>query len=289
MSIRNVAAAIFFFFLMYCSAAVAVEFSCTVLNQSGSCAPPVSDPWYCAGNSVNEGSSPECGTTSGTGHCTDHDEVRAVLTEKEAEYNHACSLSSELVPPYFAQQYYLGILDNLAIGISMDGYRPVSGDPCNHFTVGGTAHCSRFIHCPPGYQDETNVGTQVCFRPSAQGLPFDPDKNKGMCPASTGGAANTSHPINIGTGNKFLAETDVPRLSGGLEFRRFYNSTNTDSTTPLGKGWQHNYNLRLDVDENTGVQYDSVAVAIRSDGRVLRFLKLSSGSAGRRIPMSRTS
>ncbi|NLO59443.1 MAG: RHS repeat protein, partial [Synergistaceae bacterium] len=52
------------------------------------------------------------------------------------------------------------------------------------------------------------------------------------------------NPINLGTGNKFQAETDYQ--SGGadpLVFSRYYNST--DTTGPMG-GWRHTYSQRVD-------------------------------------------
>jgi RHS repeat-associated protein len=140
---------------------------------------------------------------------------------------------------------------------------------CFPIVVSGNAGCSRSVICPSGY----NFLSGVCFR-SPGAFPFDTSKNKGQCPAPTGGSTNTSHPINIGAGNKFLIEQDIPANSAGLQFQRAYNSLTPSSSTVLGTGWQHNYNLTLSVDVVIGSgQFSSVAAAFRSDGRIIKFVQ----------------
>jgi RHS repeat-associated protein len=94
-----------------------------------------------------------------------------------------------------------------------------------------------------------------------------------MCSAPTGGNACTPHPINIGTGNKFLSEVDIPATAGGLEFRRFYNSQDGGLSSGLSVAWRHNYSSRVEVSTATGDLFAAVAVVSRPDGRVVRFVQ----------------
>ncbi|MCL2611205.1 MAG: DUF4280 domain-containing protein, partial [Defluviitaleaceae bacterium] len=56
-------------------------------------------------------------------------------------------------------------------------------------------------------------------------------------------------PINTATGNFYYAKTDI-KISGKhpLEFKRFYNTIG-GTTSVLGRGWTHNYNIKL-IKEN---------------------------------------
>jgi RHS repeat-associated protein len=81
-------------------------------------------------------------------------------------------------------------------------------------------------------------------------------------------------------GNKYLREVDIPNTSSGLNFERSYNSTNAAPNTTMGAGWQHNWDLRLNVVpiDGTGNLFSGTASAHRSDGRVLIFTKASSSN-----------
>jgi RHS repeat-associated protein len=274
-----VATALAVYLLLHGSALFAVDFDCAIPN--GKCAAPEPDEWYCSGFATN--ASAICTQLRTGPHCTTYDEVRAQLTDSAFDYGQPliCSLTSSFTTPVVGETYYLGLLDGGQRNFIFHGTRRGITDPtCRDFDPGGgSVGCGRTIHCPKGYPLASDGAKNVCFRPDNM-PPEDEGKNKGTCPTLTGGSAFTKHPINIGTGNKVLAETDVPAFSRGLTFKRVYNSVLAEDATPIGKGWQHNYAVRLRVDVNTqpSPDYYSVAAAIRDDGRIIRFIKLSSTS-----------
>ena len=71
-----------------------------------------------------------------------------------------------------------------------------------------------------------------------------------------------ANPINAGTGNKFLQQTDFAS-SGLLRFSRYYNSTL--------KTWMHSYQMRIST-------IDRVAYVLRPDGKMFRFFGDGSGN-----------
>lgn len=60
--------------------------------------------------------------------------------------------------------------------------------------------------------------------------------------------------VNLSTGNFILEETDlaVPSTGPALELTRFYNSADTYEG-PLGKGWTHNYNTHLTINNDQSI------------------------------------
>ena len=73
------------------------------------------------------------------------------------------------------------------------------------------------------------------------------------------------NPCNATTGNKYQHETDY---SGGvLTWSRHYNSGAADLDGPLGFGWSHSANPRLDIED-----VDNLAMR-RGSGQVLRFTR----------------
>ncbi|MBI3728890.1 MAG: RHS repeat protein [Burkholderiales bacterium] len=106
------------------------------------------------------------------------------------------------------------------------------------------------------------AGTQ-CFLP--------PEKDK-KCPC-------VGNPINFSTGNKHQVESDLPPLTGELEFYRTYNSefpspnlrnSSVVVATP-GYGWQHNFHRSIVLQKAA-----QVATISRRDGSVYAFT-LSNG------------
>lgn len=86
------------------------------------------------------------------------------------------------------------------------------------------------------------------------------------CPAPLG----TKNPINLGTGNKYFQEDDFVfnTVSGNFSFTRSYNSQATFDG-PLGYGWTHTYNLKLEV-------LDGITLRImKGDGGYTDFKKAS--------------
>ncbi|MFA6424700.1 MAG: SUMF1/EgtB/PvdO family nonheme iron enzyme [Phycisphaerae bacterium] len=64
-------------------------------------------------------------------------------------------------------------------------------------------------------------------------------------------SGNSADPVNTATGNFIHEETDltIQTRTSSLEFRRFYNSKDT-RTTSLGQGWTHSYYIMLAKDAN---------------------------------------
>ncbi len=78
------------------------------------------------------------------------------------------------------------------------------------------------------------------------------------------------NPINIGTANKFQAETDyASRASGDVAFNRYYNSQD-DTEGPLGIAWRHGYERRLNISS------DEIKT-VRPDGRIYTFTPKDGG------------
>lgn len=260
--------------VLFCAATIAsaVEFPCTIPAGTGWCTPPIPDPWTCSGITINSG------TSCSPGRCDTDVEVRDLLTAMEADYYNACWATPEWSESgYFSTTYSLGVLSSHArhFSIDMTYDDPGSGAPCavNWDGDGGTAACNRFIRCPGGYSAQSNV----CFRSGSTPL-LDPFKNLGSCPSPTGGGPSTPMPISIGTGNKWLVESDFTGTLG-MELRRSYNSMGTALDSGFGKGWQHNYAMRLDVESViTAGPLAALATAVRADGRVIRFGRSSAGS-----------
>ncbi|WP_304006325.1 DUF6531 domain-containing protein, partial [Methyloversatilis discipulorum] len=109
------------------------------------------------------------------------------------------------------------------------------------------------------------------------GYPFQIHASAYQSKASGGMCPSTSHPIGLGSGNKYLSESDVS--SGSLGFVRSYNSLSiqagyselvTGSSTgvmPLGVGWSVEYQQQIRTSPSSG----STAWAVRPSGRVFTF------------------
>jgi len=191
--------------------------TCTVNGQVGYCvAPDDSHPWYCSGSTTDAFSNPECVQRSVPptgGDCAEASQAASVLAAKEGP---TCGGWHFSAPP--ADLYVLGIKSNESQSII-----------CNNSNVGGNVGCNRLIQCPFGYVDLTDwtSGEERCF---ASAPPEDPDKNKGCC---GNGGPSTGWPIFIGTGNKFLTETDIVATAGGLEFRRSWMAESRARLGPI--------------------------------------------------------
>ena len=256
----------------------AFELNCTVNGQSGGCAPYVPGEWWCgAYDFVLGDATPVCGYEgTGNGHCPVDSQATSAITTIDLTRDHACSASWSWEGGITNLQYDHGMLDYFQhyFDISLMDSHFHDGQCVDPNNFHGITSCERDVLCPAGYtnQLDINSGVSYCFR--AQPAP-DPNKNKGCC--NNGGTSpSTAYPISIGTGNKFLSETDIAAIAGGLEFRRSYNSLNPSASTVIGTGWQHNYNLSLDVETNLTVgDFTGVALATRGDGRVLKFSQVT--------------
>ncbi|MEZ5541092.1 MAG: phospholipase A2 [Pseudomonadota bacterium] len=95
--------------------------------------------------------------------------------------------------------------------------------------------------CPDGNTVATDPDGQLaCVEPPAQ--PWDDDKNLGMACA---GHTLAGNPVNIATGNKVHAETDVGGGQSRLRFQRFYNSLYRQDVG-LGNGWSSTWHRRIE-------------------------------------------
>lgn len=99
------------------------------------------------------------------------------------------------------------------------------------------------------------VGYNLGFRVVAEVVVVGPS---GSLPSSTCQVGNqddrsgtNADPVNTATGNFIHEETDltIPTRTTPLEFKRFYNSKDT-RTTSLGQGWIHFYYILLAKDTN---------------------------------------
>ncbi|MEL0585312.1 MAG: DUF6531 domain-containing protein [Candidatus Thiodiazotropha sp. (ex. Lucinoma kazani)] len=113
----------------------------------------------------------------------------------------------------------------------------------------------------PSIGDGDDQGTPPCDNTATE-----VDETASPTAQSSGiASSHTGNPIHVVTGNKYQQEVDLTPLPGalGLLFKRHYNSHN-DESGPLGHGWSHSYDLRL--------QADGEAYRLhQSDGRVIHF------------------
>jgi YD repeat-containing protein len=91
--------------------------------------------------------------------------------------------------------------------------------------------------------------------------------SKHNCPNCT----NAGSPINVATGNTFIAETDVkiPGLGGGLTLVRTWNSrlrASLSSMGMFGPNWRSTYEEHIYVDDDNTIGY------ARADGTVWNFV-----------------
>ncbi|RLB40220.1 MAG: hypothetical protein DRH20_01850 [Deltaproteobacteria bacterium] len=90
------------------------------------------------------------------------------------------------------------------------------------------------------------------------------DRNKGA-PIPE---ASEAEPVNIINGNMYIIKTDLTTFSPGIPFvfTRAYNSVE-EADGPLGRGWTHNFNIRMFVPQDGY----SPAIINDKDGRVIIF------------------
>ena len=128
-----------------------------------------------------------------------------------------------------------------------------------------------FYVCPNVYF--YNPNTDTCDNKCPDGAIADA---RGYCPVITpipeknSGAPETcaGNPLNVGTGNKYQAETDLPALGGALAFTRTYNSTPAPSAG-LGPQWTHTYTATIRIDPSA----PNPVTVVRPDGQHLKFVR----------------
>lgn len=76
------------------------------------------------------------------------------------------------------------------------------------------------------------------------------------------------NPINSGTGNKFLTETDYQSKPSILGFSRSYNSIESYTKSEIGNGWNHNFQKNIYYSDTSA---PIIASILRKDGKVFGF------------------
>ena len=105
----------------------------------------------------------------------------------------------------------------------------------------------------------SGVGSESCYVPLF---------SRHACPTC---ALNGGHPINLATGNTFIAQQDVrvPGLGNGLTLVRTWNSLLRSSLSSIGlfgPNWRSNFEERIYIDDDNTVAY------ARGDGSVWNFV-----------------
>ena len=157
--------------------------------------------------------------------------------------------------------------------------RPACG---TSYDAQGTISMQTNLACPPGLtgaifgQIVVDGRTNSSFYCAAGAVV--PPKNLGK-PDEKNCGIQTSRPIHIASGNKFLEETDyVAAGQGGLRFDRFYNHGGVPETqsdwwgghwhTHIGRFWRHTYDRSILYVESGAI---TTASAYRADGKVIAF------------------
>lgn len=267
--------------LMVCLPSIAAATSCPPPLAAAQCVPPLVDDWWCDGNAYIIGGPEECQSNPDEGlHCSTLDEVELIISANWFAHEHCSDYYDVLVKDWYHDfPFDIAVKHSRRFDVHLvPPHDPPLENFCENDTNNAHAWCDRWVHCPDGYQDARTYGINACYRVGDK--PLDPEKNLGPCPADSGGTPKTPNPINIGMGNKYLLQVDIPDTSSGLTFKRSYNSTNAAPNTTMGAGWQHNWDLRLNVVPIVGAGnlFSGTASARRSTGRVLVFNKLSSGT-----------
>jgi RHS repeat-associated protein len=263
--------------LLFGRSSEAVEYDCTLFSTPVVCAPPEVGEWWCDGNAYIIGGPTECeGEIKHEGHCPTIQVVADLIGEQWLGLHNECS---SVTIDYQGPEIFSPPMFGLSPSSSRRFNATLHGTPPTCEINDAHAWCDRSIVCPTGYVSARPAGYEFCYRQLTSPFPLDGEKNKGKCPAISGGVAATSHPINLGVGNKFLAESDISQGQGGLKFVRAYNSLNAKGGSSLGTGWQHNLDLQLQVNfTSNGSSVSGSASARRADGRVIRFIQLTAGS-----------
>lgn len=118
------------------------------------------------------------------------------------------------------------------------------------------------IWCPDGYSPTVTIanGTKHFVQEPIGFDEINSGKNRGApeCGLSAG------NPINLATGNKFQAESDL-ELPGALKIKRYYNS-DSDESGALGVAWRHSYSRHIELRSSVDLSRASI-VRVADDGK----------------------
>ncbi len=162
-------------------------------------------------------------------------------------------------------------------------YPGTSYGACN--CIGGNCNIGvqHELECPRGYAGE-NIVNSYGFDPHTflgRDAPSDPaycrfpldlvdvEENLGASCGTKCPRGNVGNPVNAGTGNKYLVETDYAGAGAfPLTFTRTFNSARP-KTGSIGPGWRGAYDRELSS-FSTGTSFQTAHLT-RADGRVVRF------------------
>ena len=153
---------------------------------------------------------------------------------------------------------------------------------CTSYHAQSTVSMQTKLVCPPGMTGAISGQIVVDGRTNSSWYcaagTVVPPKNLGK-PNEKNCGIQTSRPIHIASGNKFLEETDfIAAGQGGLRFERFYNHGGVPESqsdwwgahwhTHVGRFWRHTYDRSILHVASGAI---TTASAYRADGKVIAF------------------
>ena len=131
---------------------------------------------------------------------------------------------------------------------------PPPGSITPHYQIGGAL---KVYSCKsPRYLVSSTNG--ICREDS-------PPLSTPNSPENLGPGCTTTNPIKIGTGNKWLSESDIS-ITDNVGFTRYYNSQQIYTPLLIGRAWTHEYSMLIE-----SVPNDVWATIFRGNGKGYSF------------------
>ncbi|HSD44478.1 MAG TPA: RHS repeat-associated core domain-containing protein [Burkholderiales bacterium] len=122
-----------------------------------------------------------------------------------------------------------------------------------------------YVRVAPGL-DCATVGLPQNLPNIGFSFPIADSKAAGQAPF---GACSRANPVNLGNGNKVQIESDYQAFGAlSLRFMRTYNSRGVQAVGRIGRGWRHEFESFIAVDE-----FNGRAMAHRTNGAVYVFAR----------------
>jgi YD repeat-containing protein len=148
-----------------------------------------------------------------------------------------------------------------------EGFNPYSGGAWSQTVyMSPPPPYNLYALCPEGWYSSVHFvfGTTPWCLPLAGDYAPDPDKNAGGPKGAGDGSPHTCNPVSIGTGNKYLFESDYsPSTPNSLSWERHYNHHVARSGPVLSTRWTHTYSRSIATAGNDR------AYIYRPDGRAV--------------------
>lgn len=132
-----------------------------------------------------------------------------------------------------------------------------------------------WVHCQNGWSE----GVSACYKAISV---WKPDLDKSLCDCNSLVSPSIDDPVNIANGFVYRNDLDVT-ISPGLEYRRYYNSSNYqespyygDASSRIGQLWRDSYSATVRVSHTTSI---TNAFVTRPSGQMLVFSPPTSGNA----------